>query len=134
MTSEQLSSTVDKFYKAFGDNDLTLLAQIVTEDFTVDLPILDFVNLDPEYRGIDGFKKLMTDRVAAKITYRTFVEHERMVDGDRVAVFGQTTGTAGDRNKAFAHDWVHLFRFDGDRIKLLKEYLDTSNVSRALAP
>ena len=57
-----------------------------------------------------------------------------MIGVDRVAVFGRTTGTGGASNKPFAHDWVHLFRFDGDKIKLLKEYIDASEVSQALAP
>ena len=106
----------------------------MTADFTVDLPELKHVRLDPEYRGMDGFRKLMVDRELAKITYLTFDEHERMVDGDRVAVFGRTTGTAGDQQTPFAHDWVHLFRFEGERITLLKEYLDASAVNDALAP
>ena len=57
-----------------------------------------------------------------------------MVDGTRVVVFGRTEGTAGALGKPFAHDWVHLFKFDGDRITLLKEYIDASEVSAALAP
>ena len=73
MTSDKLTSTVDRFYAAFEAADLNRLSQIVTED-------------------------------------------------------------AGDARKPFAHDWVHLFRFRGERIQLLKEYLDASKVSTALAP
>jgi ketosteroid isomerase-like protein len=134
LTRDTLSSTVDQFYRAFMENDLELLARVVTDDFCVDLPVLRYVPLDPEYRGIEGFRKLMRDREAGRINYTFFREHERMVDADRVAVLGRTEGTAGLDARAFAHDWVHLFRFDGDRIRLLKEYLDTSKVSDALAP
>jgi ketosteroid isomerase-like protein len=134
VTSDRLSSAVDQFYKAFEDSNLELLSRLVTEDFTVDLPVLEHVRLDQEYRGVDGFKKLLADREREKINYTSFTEDERMVDGGRVAVFRRTTGTAGAMRKKFAHDWVHLFRFEGERIKLLKEYLDTSDVSVALAP
>ena len=132
--SNQLTSVVDQFYTAFGNTDLELLSRIITEDFTVDLPVLEHVGLDPEYRGLAGFEKLLEDRTKQAIHYTSFKESERMVDADRVAVFGSTTGTAGAQNKPFAHDWVHLFRFDGDRIKLLKEYIDASEVSQSLAP
>ena len=52
--SDQLTSLVDEFYKAFGSTDLELLSRIITEDFTVDLPVLEHVGLDPEYRGLAG--------------------------------------------------------------------------------
>lgn len=132
--SDKLRSAVANFYEAFGDSALDRLSRIVTEDFTVDLPELEHVGLDPEYRGVDGFKKLLDDRTRLQINYTGFDQHEWMVDGDRVAVFGRTTGTAGPQQKPFAHDWVHLFRFEGERIRLLKEYLDASRVSQAMAP
>ena len=134
MTSADLLSAVDRFYAAFKASDLDLLSQVVTDDFIVDLPVLEYVQLDPEYRGLAGFRKLLADREDQKINYESFDEQERMVDGSRVAVFGRTEGTAGDMGKPFAHDWVHLFRFRGDRINLLKEYIDASEVSTALAP
>ena len=134
MTSADLLSAVDRFYAAFKASDLVLLSQVVTDDFIVDLPVLEYVQLDPEYRGLAGFRKLLADREDQKINYESFDEQERMVDGSRVAVFGRTEGTAGDRRKPFAHDWVHLFRFRGDGIYLLKEYIDASEVSTALAP
>lgn len=134
MTPDQYMSAVDRFYAAFKAGALDQLSEIVTEDFIVDLPVLEHVQLDREYRGVAGFKKLLADRDTQKITYTRFDEYERMTDGARVAVFGRTEGTAGDRGKRFAHDWVHLFRFRGDRIQLLKEYLDASEVNAALAP
>jgi ketosteroid isomerase-like protein len=129
-----LTSAVDQFYAAFMAGNFDQLSRIVTDDFTVDLPKLEHVKLEAEYHGIDGFRKLMADRDREKIVYRTFKEHDRMVDGDRVAVFGRTSGTAGVRQQQFAHDWVHLFRFDGGKIRLLKEYLDASEVDAAMAP
>jgi ketosteroid isomerase-like protein len=134
VTSDELTSTVDRFYDAFEAADLNRLSEIVTDDFTVDLPVLERLQLDPEYHGLDGFKKLLADREQQKINYTSFKKLERMVDGTRVAVFGRTEGTAGDARKPFAHDWVHLFRFRGERIQLLKEYIDASEVSIALAP
>lgn len=50
------------------------------------------------------------------------------------ALLGSTKGKAGKEGRPFAHDWLHLFRFEGERIRLLKEYIDTSEVSAALAP
>ena len=134
MTSNAFTSTVDQFYAAFEAGNLDQLAHVVTDDFTVDLPKLEHVKLDAEYHGIDGFRRLMADRVREKINYETFVEHHRMVDGDRVAVFGRTIGRAGVRQQQFAHDWVHLFRFERGKIRLLKEYLDASEVNSAMAP
>jgi hypothetical protein len=40
----------------------------------------------------------------------------------------------GGARMPFAHDWVHLFRFRAAPIQLLKEYIDTAEVSTALAP
>ena len=134
MTSDELSTAVDQFYEAFRKTDLQLLARVVTEDFIVDLPVLEHVGLDPEYRGMAGFRKLLADLEKQRINYTAFDEHERIVDRNRVAVFGRTTGRAGADQKPFAHDWVHLFRFEGGRISILKEYLDASEVSVALAP
>jgi ketosteroid isomerase-like protein len=134
MTSDDLLSAVARFYEAFEASDLNALSQVVTEDFIVDLPVLEHVQLDPEYRGLAGFRKLLVDRKNQKINYTRFDTQERMVDGTRVAVFGRTEGTAGAALKPFAHDWVHLFRFRGNRIELLKEYIDASEVSTALAP
>ena len=113
MTSDDLLSAVARFYEAFEASDLNALSQVVTEDFIVDLPVLEHVQLDPEYRGLAGFRKLLVDRKNQKINYTRFDTQERM---------------------PFAHDWVHLFRFRGNRIELLKEYIDASEVSTALAP
>lgn len=134
MTPDKFSSMVDRFYTAFQAGKLDEVAQVITDDFVVDLPVLEHVHLDPEYRGLEGFKKLLADRSKQNIDYTLFREQERMVDATRVAVFGRTEGTAGSMGKPFAHDWVHLFRFRGERIQLLKEYLDASEVSTAMAP
>ena len=40
MSPETRSSVVDQFYAAFTNNNLNLLARVVTEDFVVDLPVL----------------------------------------------------------------------------------------------
>ena len=134
MTSDEYVAAVESFYDAFGAGNLNRVSELVTDDFTVDLPVLEHVQLDPEYHGLAGFRKLLADRDVQKIHYTSFQRHERMVDGPRVVVFGHTDGTAGAMEKRFAHDWVHLFRFEGGRIRLLKEYIDTSEVSTALAP
>ena len=62
MTRDTLSSAVDRFYQAFGENNPDLLTDVATKDFKIEIPKLEYVPLKDTYVGIDGFKQLLKDR------------------------------------------------------------------------
>jgi ketosteroid isomerase-like protein len=133
MTREKLSSAVDRFYQAFGENKPVLLVDVATPDFRIEIPVLEHVPLQPSYVGVNGFKQLLKDR-EGRINYTAFTEHDRIVGVNAVAVFGHTDGEAIQQNRTFSHDWVHVFRFRDGRVAVFKEYIDRSEVSVAMAP
>ena len=133
MTRDTLSSAVNRFYQAFGENNPDLLTDVATKDFKIKIPKLDYVPLQHTYAGIAGFKQLMKDR-EGRIEYTKFEEQDRIIGDDAVAVFGYTEGIAVVEGGKFSHNWVHVFRFDGGRVAVFKEYVDASEVSAALAP
>jgi hypothetical protein len=49
MTREKLSSAVDRFYQAFGENKPVLLVDVATPDFRIEIPVLEHVPLQPSY-------------------------------------------------------------------------------------
>ena len=133
MTRDTLSSAVNRFYQAFGENNPDLLTDVATDDFKIEIPRLDYVPLQPTYVGIAGFSQLLKDR-EGRIEYTEFEEQDRIVGDDAVAVFGRTKGNAIVQGRTFSHNWVHVFRFVGGRVAVFKEYVDSSEVSAALAP
>ena len=133
MTRDTLSSAVDRFYQAFGENNPDLLTDVATDDFKIEIPKLEYVPLQHTYVGIAGFKQLLKDR-EGRIEYTKFEEQDRIVGDDAVAVFGHTEGKAVLEGRTFSHNWVHVFRFVGGRVAVFKEYVDASEASAALAP
>lgn len=133
MTRDTLSSAVDRFYQAFGENEPEMLADVATEDFRIEIPKLDYVPLQDTYVGIAGFRQLLKDR-EGRIEYTVFELQDRIVGDDAVAVFGHTEGNAIVQGRPFSHNWVHVFRFSGGRVAVFKEYIDTSEVCAAMAP
>lgn len=133
MTRDPLSSAVDRFYQAFGENKPEMVAEVATEDFRIEIPKLDYLPLQPTYVGVAGFRQLLKDR-EGRIEYTAFELQDRIVGGDAVAVFGHTEGNAIVQGRTFSHNWVHVFRFSGGRVAVFKEYVDASEVSAAMAP
>ena len=133
MTRDTLSSAVDRFYQAFGENNPELLTDVATDDFRIEIPKLEYVPLQHTYVGIAGFKQLLADR-EGRIEYTVFELQDRIIGDDAVAVFGRTEGNAVVQGRTFSHNWVHVFRFVGGRVAVFKEYVDASEVSAALAP
>ena len=133
MTRDTLSSAVNRFYQAFGENNPELLKDVATDDFRIEIPRLEYVPLQATYVGIAGFKQLLKDR-EGRIEYTVFELQDRIVGDDAVAVFGHTEGNAIVQGRTFSHNWVHVFRFTGGRVSVFKEYVDSSEVSAALAP
>ena len=128
-TSPQLTA-IEKFYAAFGSEDLSLLAGIVTDDFRIEIPRMENLPLQPEYRGTAGFRQLLKDREPA-IRYTLFEVEHRLVQGAIAVVLGRTEGLATQMGKSFAHRWVHVFDFVDGRISTFKEYIDSSSVCGA---
>ena len=133
MTRDTLSSAVDRFYQAFGENNPELLTDVATDDFRIEIPKLEYVPLQHTYVGVAGFKQLLKDR-EGRIEYTVFELQDRIIGDDAVAVFGHTEGNAIVQGRTFSHNWVHVFRFVGGRVAVFKEYVDASEVSAALAP
>ena len=127
-------TTVDRFYAAFGAGDPQMLTGFVTDDFRIEIPVLEHLPLRPVYEGVAGFEQLLRDRDAGQIVYDEFERTGVIAQDDAVAVTGRTAGRALAAQRPFGHEWVHIFRFADGRVATFKEYLDSSSVSAACAP
>jgi ketosteroid isomerase-like protein len=132
MSADHLT-IVDNFYAAFGANNPEMLGETVTEDFRIHIPVMDYLPLKGLYVGKAGFKQLLDERVG-EVEYQTFDVFDTVSQEDVVVRFGRTTGMAVKKDRPFEHDWVHVFRFEGGRLAVFKEYIDSSSVCVAFAP
>ena len=91
MTRDTLSSAVDRFYQAFGENNPELLTDVATDDFRIEIPKLEYVPLQHTYVGVAGFKQLLKDR-EGRIEIAKFELQDRIIGSDAVAVFRADRG------------------------------------------
>lgn len=75
------------------------------------------------------FQRLATEWTGYKAVAQTFVE-----DGDRVAVFGEYSGTYNATGIAMRAPFAHLYRIRDGRIASMVQYVDTLLVDRAVNP
>jgi hypothetical protein len=54
-------TVVDTFYAAFGANNAEMLGETVTQDFRIQIPVMDYVPLTGLYVGSAGFEQLLDE-------------------------------------------------------------------------
>lgn len=86
------------------------------------------------YVGLEAILSGVFGRLATEWTgYRAEV-HTYLEDGDRVAAFGDYSGTYVATGKSMKAAFAHLYRLRDGKIATMTQYVDTLLVQRALTP
>lgn len=85
------------------------------------------------YVGVDALMAGVFSRLAGEwIDYRAQV-HTYLADGDRVAAFGQYSGTYKATGKSMQAAFAHLYEIQDGKIRRMTQYVDTVMVAKALS-
>ena len=65
-------------------------------------------------------------RVAENLDFTEFVPREMIEQGDTVVVIGTSSVRAKRTGKTIKEDWVHIFKYNQERVVFFQEYTDTA--------
>jgi ketosteroid isomerase-like protein len=123
--------TVKQLYASVGAKNLEGVLNALTDDIRWQPP---FVAEIPHTKLRIG-KAEVTNFViemAAEVTYTQFMPQEYYADNDAVVVKGFFEGTANHTGKSFESDWVHIWKFRGDKICSYQAFWNTNRMLTAL--
>jgi ketosteroid isomerase-like protein len=124
------SERIRRAFEAFGKRDTGPFLDLMAPD--VVYRVIGTTTISGVHHGRDDIvARLFPPLAAALASPLVFTVRSMTADGDRVAV--EASGTATLRSGA-AYDNVYcfVFRFAGERVAEVSEYLDTALVTRAL--
>lgn len=131
MSKEIKINTVKQLYAAVAARDLETVFNALTDDIRWEPP---FVSEIPHTRlrtGKAGVKDWVIE-MASELTYTQVSPQAIYADNDAVIVKGYFEGKANNTGKAFASDWVHIWKFRDDRIYSYQAFWNTCNVANAM--
>ncbi len=125
------SDTITRLYAAFARGDIpAVLAALAPDVRWTEAEGFPYggTHVGPEAVLRDVFMKLGSewDGYAA-------VPQELVADGNTVIALGQYSGTYKATGKSFSAPFVHVWKFDGERVATFTQHTDTAVVQRALA-
>ncbi|MFI5187721.1 MAG: nuclear transport factor 2 family protein [Chitinophagales bacterium] len=131
MDKEKNIETVNQLYANVGAKNLEGVLNSLTDDIRWEPP---FVAEIPHTKLRNG-KNEVTNFViemAAEVSFNQFMPQEIYADKDTVIVKGFFEGTANHTGKTFESDWVHIWKFRGNKICGYQAFWNTNRMLNAL--
>ena len=119
---------VKEFFAAMGGDKQGLLA-LSAEDIEWIIPGEGWP-LAGTHRGHAGVARVLQN-ASKEIEITSHEPPEFVAQGDRVLVVGVATGKIKATNRAFRDDWVFAITVQNDKVKKIREYIDTQALARA---
>jgi ketosteroid isomerase-like protein len=123
--------TIKQLYADVAAKNLEGVLKSLTEDIKWAPP---FVPEIPHTKLRNG-KNEVTNFViemAAEVSYSQFLPQEIYADTDTVIVKGFFEGKSNHSGKSFSSDWIHLWKFRGEKICSYQAFWNTYNMLNAL--
>ena len=119
------ASVVQEVYAAFGRGDVAAILERVAADVDwefVGSPALAYAGKRTDHAGVAAF---FAD-VASTDAIQVFEPREFIDAGGHVTVLGWEEVAAGDTNKPFATEWMHLFSVTDGKITRWRGFFNTA--------
>jgi uncharacterized protein len=123
--------TVQQLYTNVGAKNLEGVLNSLTDDIRWAPPFVPEIPHTKLRKGkseVTGF----VIEMAAEVTYTQFMPQEFYADNDAVIVKGFFEGKANHTGKSFESDWVHIWKFRGDKICSYQAFWNTNRMLSAL--
>lgn len=119
--------TTKKAYELFKQGDIsTLVKEIVDENCAWKSPgPQDKLPWAGDFKGRQQIADFFA-RVAQNLDFIEFVPCEMIEQGDTVVVIGMSSVRAKRTGKTIKEDWIHIFKYNQERVVFFQEYTDTA--------
>jgi ketosteroid isomerase-like protein len=129
-TAANHSAAITKIYAAFANGDMPAVLGAMTTHFRWTEPEGNpyagtYVGPDAVLKGV--FMKLGTEWDAFAVAPQEFI-----AEADTVVALGEMSGTYKATGKSFKTPFVHVWKFDADRLQSFTAHMDTLIYQRAL--
>jgi ketosteroid isomerase-like protein len=124
------SDTITKVYAAFASGDVpTVLAALAPD---VSWTEAEGFPYGGTYVGPDAVLQNVFMKLGTEWDGYAAVPHELIANADTVVALGEYSGTYKATGKSFRAPFVHVFKFQGDKVATFRQHTDTVLVQRAL--
>jgi ketosteroid isomerase-like protein len=130
MTNEKNVQAIQQAYVDFGNKNVEGLLNNMTDDVVWN----NGNNPEIPYDKIRNGKKETMEffmETASMMSYTEFAPKEFFADNDAVIVKGAYAGKITATGKLFASEWVHIFKFRGDKVCHFQAFKDTAVIIAA---
>jgi len=131
MDSQKNIETVKQLYANVVAKNLDGVFSSLTDDIRWEPPYVPEIAHTKLRVGKDGVKNWIIE-MAGEVNYSQVTPQAIYADNNAVIVKGYFEGTANNTGKAFASDWVHIWKFRDDKICGYQAFWNTHNVLNAL--
>jgi hypothetical protein len=127
----QSTALVKTLYAAFAKGDVPAILERLAEG--VEWEVIGPASACPCYGrrtgkpAVEAFFKEISERH----DYKAFEPREFHTSKDTVLVIGRQHVVLKANGKAFASDWVHVFRIEGGKVNSFREFTDTASYAQA---
>ncbi|MBS0193494.1 MAG: nuclear transport factor 2 family protein [Proteobacteria bacterium] len=124
------SNTIADLYAAFARGDIP--AVLATLSPNIRWTEAEGFPYGGTYVGPDAVLQQVFARLGSEWDGYAAVPHEFVADADTVIALGEYSGTYKATGKSFKAPFVHVWKFDADRVVSFRQHTDTAVVQRAL--
>jgi ketosteroid isomerase-like protein len=130
MDTQAKVGKVQQAYRSIAEGDLNFLLNLVAEDVEWSLPEMPGAPFSGLWRGrqrvAEFFRILAEDQDIVEFQPAEFV-----AEGNTVVALGHFVMRVRSTGKMSRSSWAHVWRFDGDLVAMMREYVDTRVVAEA---
>ena len=131
MNNEKHVATVKQLYADVVAKNLNGVFDSLTDDIKWEPPFTSEIHHTKPRTGKSEVKDWIIE-MAGELTYSQVLPQAIYADNDAVIVKGFFEGQANNTGRSFQSDWVHIWKFRGDKIYHYQAFWNTSNVASAL--
>jgi uncharacterized protein len=128
MSEQTNEQAVRDAYAAFTRGDVAAVLAQLTDDVEWEIPQIPNVPYTGLRRGKDAVEEFF--RVLAQSEdVQAFEPYAYVSKNDMVIALGRYAARVKSNGRTAEFDWVHVFRFRGDKVSGWREYLDTLSLA-----
>lgn len=131
MSTEKNISVVKQIYADIVAKNLDGFFNSLTDDIVWQPPFAAEIKHTKIRNGKAEVKDWIME-MAAEVSYTQVTPHEIYADKDAVIVKGFFEGKSNATGKSFQSDWIHLWKFRGDKVFHYQAFWNTAEVANAL--
>jgi uncharacterized protein len=119
-------------YAAFSNGDVAAATQNFADDIRWEGPNTDRVPGSGTHTGAEAIVQNVWAVIPQTWDDFSVTADEFIENGDTVVVLGHNEATAKSTGKSVAVPFVHVWRFEGDKLKRVQTLTDTAVIAEAL--